>query len=213
MIDAGWKSSVKKRQIDAGQSKELVFEFAKDLSGNAYDYAVQIDFAGGCSAGFGFDLANYGDADQVIVPDHQSLDAESSITIAAWLMPNATAYQTLIHKAWDGEADGFELGLTDEGKIFVRFNEASAGNGYTLYSTSTYPDSGDYWVHVAAVFDGAEIRLYIDGELDAVSHAHGLAIGMNTAPLSMGATCEGAAPYSGLLDEATGARRARPRAA
>jgi len=83
----------------------------------------------------------------------------------------------------------------------VRFNQASAGNDYKLLSESSYPHDGKTWMHFAATFDGSEIRLYIDGELDASMPAPDLLIHVNDLPLSIGAEDDGDRGYVGAVDE------------
>ena len=75
----------------------------------------------------------------------------------------------MIKKA-GGLADGYAISFSSSGSIFVRFNRASSGNTYRLESSEPFPQDGT-WVHVAATFDGQEIRLYIDGELDGTLSA------------------------------------------
>ena len=56
-------------------------------------------------------------------------------------------------------------------------------------------------MHVAATFDGQEIRLYIDGVLDNSLAAPGLVIAVNDVPLAFGAQFDGGKPFDGAIDE------------
>ncbi len=64
-----------------------------------------------------------------------------------------------------------------------------------MYSTTRLPLSR--WVHLAGTYDGATMRLYIDGELAASATASG-AVVPSTADLQIGA---GYAWFRGDLDE------------
>jgi hypothetical protein len=138
----------------------------------------------------------------VVVRDHASLDRTRAITLAAWIQPGAQKTQYLIKKARTHAIDGYELGLTAYGKVFVRFNQASAGPAWRLASESLYPSDGQSWLFAAASFDGQVIRLYLNGALEASRAAPGLSIGANELDLVMGADADGSGPFRGRLDHA-----------
>jgi len=141
-----------------------------------------------------------GDGDRVLVNDHPSLDAHDAITLGAWIRPHVLGHQTLVQKSREFTVDGYEIGLNASGFVFARFNEASSGAAFELQSTLPYPTSGSIWMHVAVTFDGASIRLYIDGALDGTLAAPGLAIGTNDLPLSIGAAEDGSLAFDGAID-------------
>ena len=103
-------------------------------------------------------------------------------------------------KAIESATDGYELGLSGAGTPFVRFNQLSGGNLFRVNSTQTYPSTGTTWMHLAAIFDGSEIRLYVNGVLDS-SKTASLVVSANSLPLAFGAQGDGARPYQGTLDE------------
>ena len=143
-----------------------------------------------------------GGGDYVVVPDDPSLDIQNAITLMTWVRPGQTDTAYLIKKARQGSVDGYELGLSTAGKAFVRFNQATAGNTHRLDSTASYASDGFTWVHLAATFDGTEIRLYVNGKLDGTKSAPGLVIAANSVALGLGAQDDGASPLIGTLDHA-----------
>ena len=149
--------------------------------------------------GTGLELS--GDGGRVLVPDDPTLDVADGFTVAAWLRPTRYGTQYLVKKARHNEVDGFELSLSSGGNVFVRFNQPSAGNAYRVDTVSSYPVDGIEWVHVAASFDGQEIRIYVNGVLEAWSNAPGLEITANDLALSIGAEDDGYRGFSGALDE------------
>ena len=56
--------------------------------------------------------------------------------------------------------DGYELSLSGNGSVFVRFNQASSANAYKLFALTPYPSDGSTWMHVAATFDGSESYVF-----------------------------------------------------
>jgi hypothetical protein len=140
-----------------------------------------------------------GSGARVVVPDAPSLDITGPITIAAWIRPNVVGSQYVVKKA--GSSDGYELSLSSSGEVFVRFNQDTLGNTYKLFSVSSYPTDGTTWMHVAATYDGQDIRLYVDGILESSVAAPGLVIGSNDHALSFGAQDNGTKPFDGALDQ------------
>jgi large repetitive protein len=102
------------------------------------------------------------------VANHPSVDITGPITVAAWIRPQTRGTQDLVKKAIHNGVDGFELSLASSGKVFARFNQPTSGNTYRVDSTTSYPTDGTSWMHVVATYDGATIRLYINGEQEAV---------------------------------------------
>ncbi len=143
----------------------------------------------------------------VVVPDAASLDITGSITIAAWISPEAQATQSLVTKSITQSVDGYELALSNSGTVFVRFNQDSAGNAFRVDSTSKYPTNGTTWMHVVATYDGTTIRMYINGQLEA-SKAANFTIGTNDLGLSIGAEEDGGRSMQGRVDDVLIANRA-----
>ena len=149
------------------------------------------------------------------VPDGASLDITNQITLAAWIKPETFSAdpQGLINKAINGTGaagtDGFELTLSSTGstwpqKVFFRINQATSGDTYRVNSTTSYPIDGSTWMHVAATFDGTDLKLYINGQLEGTVPAAGQTIAANSLPLTLGAQ-DGATPgrfYMGWMDDA-----------
>ncbi|MDH5378372.1 MAG: GDSL-type esterase/lipase family protein, partial [Gammaproteobacteria bacterium] len=148
----------------------------------------------------GSGLSFSGGSDRVLVSDSPSLDFASGITLAAWIKPSQLATQYVIKKATSNTTDGYELGLSSSGVVFVRFNQPSSGNTYRLNSLSNYPTDSSTWMHVVATYDGAEIKLYINGALESTKAAT-LSIAKNNLSLAFGAQHDGLYPYAGMLDE------------
>ena len=150
---------------------------ATDGSSNANHGVLQVE-AGGWSAGVYGLAASFPTQDHVIlVPHSPTLSLPNAMTLTAWIRPEARATQYVIKKARHKYIDGFEISLSSSsGKVFARFNQASEGNTYKVFSQSDYPIDGVTWMHVAVTFDGQDIRIFIDSVLETTQSAAGLVI-------------------------------------
>ncbi|MBK9148640.1 MAG: LamG domain-containing protein [Flavobacteriales bacterium] len=82
----------------------------------------------------------------------------------------------------------------------LRFRLRAAGNSYAI---DTGPSSlfGGQWYHIVGTYDGAQMRLYLNGSLMGTATASGL-IGLHPqSPASIGALSTGAQPFSGWIDD------------
>lgn len=111
-----------------------------------------------------------------------------AFTVEVWVYPNTlpansnpeghnTDEDHIIHKAGSGD-DNFGLTIADGGTAFY----IDTGTAYTAVATA--PSVGE-WTHIVAVYDGSEMRIYIDGSLDASMSASG-SLGTNTNAVNIG---------------------------
>ena len=146
-----------------------------------------------------------GTGDYATVSHNPGLNMTNAITMATWVRPGRATTQELITKATNGATNGYQLALAQSGtaatsqRAFVRFNQVASTDTYRVSATSTYPIDGT-WMHVAATYDGAMIRLYINGVQEATLPAT-VAIATNTLPLSFGAEANGARALQGAMDD------------
>jgi hypothetical protein len=141
-----------------------------------------------------------------IIPHAQSLMPAQQITVAAWIAPITKGTQVVVSKAKIDAVDGYELTLSNAGKVFIRFNQDSAGDSFRVDSATSYSTNGS-WLHVAATYDGAIIRLYVNGQLES-SKAASLNINPNVLAVGIGAEASGARGMKGRIDDVLIAGRA-----
>ncbi len=138
--------------------------------------------------------------DRVVVADSGSLDLTGPFSLSLWVRPDRVATQSLIKKATNGGAGGYEISLAANGKAFVRVNQAASGDQFRVNSTTAYPADGATWMHLAGTFDGQTLRIYVNGVLEA-EKAAGVTLAVNDLPLAIGAQPDGVHPLQGAIDE------------
>ena len=70
------------------------------------------------------------------VPDANSLDLTTGMTLSTWIRPSVTVNTTadVIKKATNSGTNGYELSLSNAGKVFVRLNQTTSGDTYRINS-------------------------------------------------------------------------------
>jgi hypothetical protein len=123
----------------------------------------------------------------------------NQLTVEAWVRSGSTrgTLQSVVskfrHNSDSLADDAYFLGINSNGS--ARF-EVAVVNNYNLVNSTTYL-LDDTWHHLAGVFDGSQIRLYVDGRLEASGYLYG-AIPSNPTPLFIGASQEGT---SGVISD------------
>ena len=139
-----------------------------------------------------------GTNDDITVPDDNTLDISAAITLEAWCYAiKNSGTQNVISKSSSGANNGYIFPRTDNGwsSVIIYFHIA---DGWKTLS-APYP-SLNAWHHLAATYDGASIKLYINGAL-AASMAQTGAITTNGNPLALGNQTGFSEYFGGYADE------------
>ncbi|MCK4885895.1 MAG: LamG domain-containing protein [Planctomycetes bacterium] len=135
----------------------------------------------------GFDGSSY-----VSIPNESDYDFTGPMTISAWFIADfSTPDQTIISKG-----TSFHIYRNFESNTLIFLCE---GVGRAAVGTVSINDNN--WHHVAGVYDGSSISIYIDGQLDFSRSASG-AILTNNYALRIGSNAElGNTNWQGAIDE------------
>jgi hypothetical protein len=160
------------------------------VGGNATAVGPLAFADGAVGAGFRFD----GTSAYAQVPDSASLDVTTALTIEAWINASALGGR-IVDKITAGGMDGYLLD-TLGGQLRIQVGAGSL----TRAATTPLPTGG--FIHVAGVYDGTNLGLYVNGASVMTAAAGVTAVPTNNLPLRIGADSTGAASlFNGVIDE------------
>ncbi len=127
--------------------------------------------------------------------DPRSLDIDGeALTLLAWVKPTTTQGLDGIIEKECGANAGYNLYL-NSGKIHFRM---FANGNVAVDAVDNVPNGS--WSHIAAVYDGSKMKVYVDGEFNAERDQSGN-ITTNDIKLAIGASSECGRGYDGAVDE------------
>jgi hypothetical protein len=179
---------------------------------NGTNHATQlnaISFVAG-KAGLGFGCN--GSSSFLRVPDAVSLRFTNAMTVEAWIFPLSWGGRPReIVSKWEGGFNqrSYTFSINSAGNVYFH---VSSDGGFFNTSTVQTPTivSTNQWSHVAGVYDGATLKIYLNGTLQS-SVAWTNRIFAGTAPLIIGSTLNSGSYFHGTIDEPTVYRRALTR--
>lgn len=160
---------------------------------------------------FGSSYSYDGLNDHVRVADNANLRLTTAITLGAWVNPSAHgAYHSIIDK-WDivGGVNGraYSFAIHPNGEAYLTLSAAGTDALVGIAFTTNTAIALNAWTHLAASYDGANVRIYVDGLLKGQT-AYSSGIFPGTDDLGIGGTVGGGAvgqvlsAFSGQIDEA-----------
>ncbi|MFN7975122.1 MAG: LamG-like jellyroll fold domain-containing protein [Acidobacteriota bacterium] len=182
---------------------------AADASGNGNAGALvngpvwTAGFEGGAALRFD------GAGTSVQVPDVPALNP-SRITLAAWVNTDDPVSPQAIVAKDDGSACEYDLSIAGRSISFaiggsILVATPMAGFSRSMFELQPFPDAmfPDTWYHIAATYDGATMRIYVDGVLSASQNVSLPATVDNGAPWVLGGRSSASAPWilDGRLDD------------
>ncbi|WP_296313785.1 LamG-like jellyroll fold domain-containing protein [Winogradskyella sp. UBA3174] len=103
-----------------------------------------------------------GAVDFVNVENKLNLD-DTGFTISSWIKRDAadTGTASIVSKRDAAFTQGYDFTILDDNRVEIFWKN---GTDQVLRSNTSIPD--DIWHHVAVIYDGTEVAIYIDGVLD-----------------------------------------------
>jgi hypothetical protein len=146
-----------------------------------------------CAPGIdGLGVAFDNKKDLITIPDSPSLTFQTSMTVAAWIHPsNVSGTQAIVNKQTSGQLS-FSLAIKAGN---VQFSIARAGKSTII---SSAPVSANAWTHVAGVYDGTFVFLFVNGQQVGQISAAGT-IKNASAPIRIGNDTK-QEPFDGTID-------------
>lgn len=191
--------TVSNTQAPAGLVAAYNFDEASGLTaadrsgnGNTGTIAGATRVAGHTGGALSFDGVN----DWMTVNDAPSLAVTSAMTLEAWVFPTTPAdWRTVILKEGVSGLTYALYGSNDAGRPagYVRISSDIAANGTAALPINT-------WSHLALTFDGAAVRLYVNGTLSSTATVAGT-IESSALPLRVGGNSVWGEFFGGRIDD------------
>lgn len=148
--------------------------------------------AGRYGGALSFDGVN----DLVTVNDAAPLDLTNGMTLSAWIYrQSGTDWSTVLIKERPGGLAYALYGHTDANRPAVAIN---TGADVNLYGTAQIPLNT--WTHLAATFNGATLRLYVNG-VQVATRAQTGQMPVSASPLRIGGNTIWGEYFAGRIDD------------
>src|ERR1051325_3748321 len=135
----------------------------------------------------------------VDVPYNANLNITSALTLEAWVKTSSTAYQHVMERGdWWQNQMSYDLTLS-ESKVRLDIMQSNGTYATVIGNTAM---SLNAWHHIAGVYDGTQMRVYLDGVLSGTAAAT-MAPGNNATGLRIGKSSFLYYPnyFTGRIDE------------
>ncbi|PKH40185.1 Glucose/arabinose dehydrogenase, beta-propeller fold [Nocardioides alpinus] len=136
--------------------------------------------------------------DRVTVPDRNAFDLTTGFSLTAWARPSAA-------RTWDQvilkeQPNGLAYALYASGAVAGRPNGSLSVGGTDRYLDGPSSLPLNAWSHLALTYDGATMRLFVDGA-QVASRAQTGAVATSTGALRIGGNAIWGEWFAGFLDE------------
>ena len=148
------------------------------------------------------DPAIYFNGGSIIVPKDSAAQPTGAITVEAWFKADQSAINAQAVKivanseSWAAPYDAYLLGLSNGAPIFHLVL-----NGVGVSATATSPLVAGVVHHLVGTYDGAHVRLWLDGRLVASTAATGVITNYTSDGLAIGSDVSGNWVFRGTIDE------------
>ncbi len=138
--------------------------------------------------------------DYVTISRQPAHDISTAITLEAWVYASKnTGVQNVICKSASGVSSGYIFPRTDDGWTNTNFWMHISGIGWRAFS-APFPGL-NAWHHLAASYDGTNVKIYIDGILKTSQAQTGLITTSSSVNITLGNQSGLSEYFGGYADE------------
>lgn len=140
--------------------------------------------------------------DRIVLGPCDITTGTGAMTISLWTKPDFVTgmERTIIAKAVGPQPADHIWSIAFVNGSALRFR-LKTGGSTTELTTSPSSLFGGNWYHIVGVYDGAEMRIYVNAGLLGNTQKSGI-VGLHPqSPASIGALSTGSQPYSGWIDD------------
>ena len=135
--------------------------------------------------------------DYVNCGNDESLNLTSAITLEAWVKTTSSAWQGIAVKWPGGKSYALSTDYIANGQVMFLLSY-NGTDYYVITGTTDLANTG--WHHIAGTYDGAWMRLYVDG-MEESSREESFTIHAGTGELTIGSWSPSVHPFNGTIDE------------
>lgn len=154
--------------------------------------------------GFGYARSFDGEKSFVFIPHYETLAMRGPFSVEAWVRPadSKSEKPRTIMSRWQtvGAQRGFALQLSTEGKLDFL---VSPDGAVVTHQTGNTVLAAGVWHHVAAVYTGKDLRIYVDGVSDSAPLPFEGPVYFSAIPVYLGALVDNRVDqfFKGVIDE------------
>jgi len=177
---------------------------AEDISGNGHHGTVHgatltTDRFGNTNGAYRFDGIN----DFIRIPHHSSFNVSTELTLTAWVNSDNMAKFDQDFFCKNNDARAYALNLNEDYESPQNYKfcflVSTTHRRQFLYSDEHF--DSNRWYHVTGVYDGNNVRIYVDGMLEGETPLQGT-VKSNSDPLTIGSHTGGSGEYfDGMVDD------------
>ena len=169
-----------------------------DISGNNNTGTLTNGPLRAAAGKFGAALSFDGTNDYVLVPNSGSLTLTTAMTLEAWVNPAIplSNWKAILQK----ETDAYFLTASSDQQNRPASGFTRSTGACCAFTYATAALASNTWTHVAATYDGAQVRMYINGVQVSSTPTTG-SIQSTTTPLRIGGNTYSTEFFQGLIDE------------
>lgn len=128
-----------------------------------------------------------------------SLAITGAITVEAWIkLTSNNTVQDIVTRYTGAGSNGYALRVTSNGKARLAIYSSSGTSATVTGSTTLLTNQ---WYHIAGVYDGSQLRIYVNGSSNGSISTSVVLGGGGSASLRIASSPSGTNRFTGLLDE------------